>query len=849
MPISHITNPQLGLDPVLVSKKLIADGYNESPNQKARTIFKLILELVSEPMILLLVIGSLVYFLIGEAQDAFVLTLMIFVIIGITIVQERKSEKALEALKEISSPKSYVVRGGKQIQVPTREIVTGDIVILREGDRVPADGFIIESTNISIDESLLTGESVPVYKFGIDGQDDISGSDSNNQTKVFAGTLVVKGYGKAQISATGIRSEIGKIGNSLLTITEARTNLQNEIRRVVKLFAVLAFLICTIVVLSFGLMQSNWLDGILTGITLSMTLLPEEFPVVLTIFMTLGALRMSRKHVLTRNTKVIETLGAANVLCVDKTGTLTENRMRISQITTKDKDYILGNKVRDIPQNIQDILNIAKMASQQNGYDPMDKAIHVKTENYSMSKWQQLREYPFTPKLLATVFVWQQKGVKKALIAAKGAPEHIFKLCKLDKQETGFWLKKVTEMAASGQRVLAVANAVCEAKNISQSSLMYEYNLVGLIGFVDPIKPDIKESVSKCHKAGVRVIMITGDYPATAMYVASQIGIAGDGQYVTGSDISTMSRLDLLKKIAKANVFCRIIPEQKLRIVQLLKSDGNIVAMTGDGINDAPALKAADIGIAMGKRGTDVAKESSDLIILDDNFVSIVAAIRMGRRIYNNIKKALSYVVAMHMPIASLALLPVILGLPPVLLPIHVAFLELVIDPACTTIFESEKENDQVMKKPPRHLNDTLFNRRTIRYSLLQGFGLILAVYCTYFLSHYIYALSDPQVRAATFVTLVCGNLALISTNRSWSKTVFQLLSQPNKAYWLIVIPTFSVLLLSVFIQRISAFFHFDKIPTTLFAVSVFLGLTHIWWFELRKILLKVNRKYFNFIS
>jgi len=841
MLFSSFTNPVIGLSNQQVDKILKRDGFNESPNQKARTIFSLLKELVTEPMISLLLVGSLVYFIIGEPKDALVLSFMILVIVVITIIQERKTEKALEALKGISNPKAFVIRNGKQIQILTREIVAGDIIILREGDRVAADGFVIDSTNISVNESLLTGESVPVNKIAYSGEDVSIVPGGQNRTMVYGGTLIVAGHGKAQVTATGPRSEIGKIGKSLLTIIEENTNLQKEIKRLVKFFAIITFVICAIIVVGFGLFQNQWLNGILSGITISMTLLPEEFPVVLTIFMTLGALRMSAKQVLSRNTKVIETLGAASVLCVDKTGTLTENQMSLRQLTLENEAFTFSKDNKYISKKVKMALKIAKMASQQSGFDPIEKAILNRTKDEILDKWQVIKEYPFSAKLMAAIYVWKKDT--QYLVATKGAPEHILEICKMNKINRSFWLAKVTQMASQGQRVLALAQAVPTNKVLSANAKDYNYEFLGLLGFIDPVKPDVESAVNQCHLAGVRVVMITGDYPATACYVGRTIGIKSPDMYLTGEDLNHLTRRELLKKIAQTNIFCRIIPNQKLRIVQLLKSAGNIVAMTGDGINDAPALKAAHIGIAMGKRGTDVAKEASDLIILDDNFVTIVGAIRMGRRIYNNIKKALAYVVSMHIPISGLALLPVILGIPPILLPIHVAFLELIIDPACTTIFESEKENDQVMKNLPRPLHDVLFNKRTIIFSLLQGLGLLIAVLITFFISSNIYHLSGLESRTAVFVTLVLGNLSLITTNRSWHKTVPQLFKSPNKAYWLVIGITYIWLTLAVSQGEIREFFHFAKIPISLLIIAYILGIFSIFWFELRKI---VIRKYPN---
>ncbi len=847
MPFSHEQTSKVnGLSSKQAAIRLRSLGYNETPNQKARSLFTFLKEILSEPMIMLLVTGSFVYFLIGEAKDALVLSSMIVVIIAIDLVQERKAEKALEALKDISSPKTLVIRDGKPTLIPTREVVVGDVIVLKEGDRVAADAVVVEAVNIQVNESLLTGESVTVNKICYLGNELPKQPGGQNQAIVYAGTLIVRGKGLAQVIATGINSQMGKIGTSLLTIQEEKTPLQKEVKRMVKLFALFAFITCVIIVFGFGIGYGQWATGILSGITLSMTLLPEEFPVILTLFMTLGALRMSKKQVLTRNSKVIETLGAATILCVDKTGTLTENKMKLNTLVTAFETFDFNTNA--ISPIIKRLIKTAFLASSSDGYDPIEKAIIERNTSKNEQELELIEEIPFSIKTFSVSYVWKDTSNGTMFVATKGAPEYVLKLCNIKGDERKQWIEKLEKLAQSGHRVLAVAHAKVPKNTDYLDTGNISYEFLGLLGFVDPIKPYVSSAIKSCKRAGIRVAMITGDYPQTAMYVASQIGIENPEINITGQDLEKLSRSELLERVKNTNIYCRIIPTQKLRIIQLLKASGQVVAMTGDGINDAPALKAASIGVAMGKRGTDVARESSDLIILDDDFRTIVQGIRMGRRIYNNIKKAMAYVVAMHIPIAGLALLPVLFGLPVVLFPMHVAFLELIIDPACTTIFEGEKENDQVMNKPPRSPDESLFNRRTGIFSILQGLSLFIMVFTSYWLSLYVFKLDEASIRTATFLTLVVGNLALITTNRSWTKHIGELLFSKNIAYWIVISLAAAGLGVSIYIQEVRKFFHFGELTYDVIVISAMLGVFSIMFFELRKILIRTGISFFNAI-
>jgi Ca2+-transporting ATPase len=794
-------------------------------------------------MFLLLVASGLVYFLLGDISEGLMLMSFVVLVIGITVYQERKTERALEALRNLSSPRALVIRDGMQKRIAGREVVTGDVVILCEGDRVPADGILLIANNVSADESLLTGESVPVRKIawteGMPATAERPGGD--DQPTVYSGTLVVSGQGLMRVRATGALTEMGKIGSVLRTVERSETRLKREIDRIVRVIALIGLSLCAIIVIVYGLTRYNWIEGFLAGITLAMAILPEEFPVVLTIFLALGAWRISQRHVLTRQIPAIETLGSATVLCVDKTGTLTENRMSVAQFSANGElcDYDPLDH-RMLTESCHEVAEYAILACKKDPFDPMEKALislqdgeFGKTEHIHKD-WILVQEYPLSPELLAMSNVWRSPDGDRFVIAAKGAPEAIADLCHLDAAAQLNLAGRVDTMAASGLRVLGVARASFSLTGLPDKQHDFPFAFIGLIGFADPVRPQVAMAVKECSAAGIRVIMITGDYPQTALNIARQIGLGDGAGCITGPELDAMDDSTLQARIRSAGVFARVVPEQKLRIVNALKATGEVVAMTGDGVNDAPALKSADIGIAMGGRGTDVAREASSLVLLDDNFTSIVAAVRLGRRIFDNLKKAMAYVISVHAPIAGMSLIPVLFGMPLVLLPVHIVFLELIIDPTCSVVFESEKEERDVMTRPPRHRNEGLFTRRTLLLSLLQGF-VVLAVVLAIYAGALNRGLGEPEVRALTFTTIVVANLCLILTNRSWSDTILASLRSPNRALSVVVALTVICLLLVLYIPALQELFRFSPLSLSDVGICVAGGVLSVLWFELLK--------------
>jgi Ca2+-transporting ATPase len=608
---------------------------------------------------------------------------------------------------------------------------------------------------------------------------------------VFSGTLVVQGQGVAEVLATGSRTELGKIGKALQALEVQDSPLKRETGRLVRNLAMIGAALCVVVIAVYGATHGDWTEGLLAGITLAMAMLPEEFPVVLTIFMALGAWRIAQKQVLTRRVPAIETLGSATVLCSDKTGTLTQNRMTVVRLAAGGEVLDLSStKNAALPEGFHKLLEYSILASQSDPFDPMEKALrslggeHLKRTEHLHDNWTLLREYPLSPQLLALSHVWRSPDGENLVIASKGAPEAIADLCHFDETARAALSQQVLAMADDGLRVLGVARATFQRQDLPSEQHDFEFEFVGLVAFADPIRATVPAAIAECRAAGIRVIMITGDYPGTARKIAKEIGFAAADDVITGPELDAMSEAELQQRIRSVNVFARVVPEQKLRLVQALKANGEIVAMTGDGVNDAPALKAAHIGIAMGARGTDVAREASALVLLDDDFASIVSAVRVGRRIYDNLQKAMAYIFAIHVPIAGLSLIPVILRWPLVLLPVHIVFLELLIDPACSVVFEAEKEEADVMSRPPRPTNQPLFGRRNILLSLIQGLSVLVITLAVFAVAFKALGLSEGEARGLTFATLIVANLGLIVTNRSWTRSALSSLRTPNAPQW-----------------------------------------------------------------
>jgi Ca2+-transporting ATPase len=834
------TNNYQGLNEKQAKEKLLSEGYNELPSSKPKSIFHIAFGVVKEPMFLLLVACGTLYLILGDIQEGLMLLGFVFVVMGIEFYQEKKTEKALDALKNLASPRALVIRDGETIRIPGREVVLGDIIILQEGDRVPADAFVLRSVSLLADESLLTGESVPVRKREWQDNDKSFTPGGDDIPCIYSGSMIVQGNGIAQVIATGMKTEIGKIGTALESVKEEPTHLKREMGTLVKRLAIIGISLCVMVIVIYSLTRGDILKGFLAGITLAMAMLPEEFPVVLTIFLALGAWRISKKYVLTRKPAAIETLGSATVLCTDKTGTLTQNKMTVTKVFNTEEFYSIIPD-NPFPEPFHAIIEFGILASQSNPFDPMERAIikigeqFLENTEHNHTDWIMEKEYPLSKEMLAMSRVFSSIGNTEKVIAAKGAPEAIFDLCHLDSIVQKKYESAVTDMATSGLRVLGVAKAKIVPGTLPLNQHYFDFEFIGLLGLSDPIRENVPDAVKECYQAGIRVIMITGDYPVTAINIGKDIGLKNPELCISGPELEKLTEEELSERIKDVNIFARVVPEQKLKIINALKRNREIVAMTGDGVNDAPALKSANIGIAMGEKGTDVAREASSLVLMDDNFASIVGAVKMGRRIFDNLQKALGYIFAIHVPIAGLSLIPVLFAdLPLILWPVHIVFLELIIDPACSIIFESEREEKNVMSRPPKNIDEPFFRAKKILLSCTQGLSILLVTILIYFIGLKL-GYAEKAVRALTFVALIASNIAVILSNRSWSSNIFKIIITPNKAVKWVVGGAILFLILILNIPFLLNLFQFDKISLIEVVICSLLGFSSIIWFEIYK--------------
>ncbi len=811
--------------------RLRADGANELPQSKPRSLMRLLREVVCEPMFLLLVACGAIYMLLGDMQEALMLLGFVFVVIAITFVQQRRTERSLQALREMFSPQALVRREGHVHKMDARELVVGDTVLLAEGDRVPADLRLVEASNLWADESMLTGESVPVGK-------QAAGAESST---VFSGTLITQGKALGIVIATGVRSALGRIGQSLSGMEEQRSAIQQETRRVVKWVALLGLALAALLALAWWLLLGDWLHGVLSGLTLAMAVLPEELPLVLTLFMGLGAWRLAREKVLVRNIAAVEVLGATTVLCVDKTGTLTQNRMVVQAIWGTSRQYdAVANTRSELHEDLHGVLEYAVLACHRQTFDPMEAAIVdagqtlLANTEHLHANWTLVDDYALSPEMLAMSRVWQSPDLRQRMIAAKGAPEAIVDLCHLDADRSARIADQVLLLAAAGLRVLGVANASFSASALPSNQHDFDFEFLGLIALQDPMRPTVPAAIAQCKAAGIRVVMMTGDHPATALAIARQAGLDDSSRATTGAELATLSDTELATRLASTQVYCRVQPEQKLRLVQAYQASGAVVAMTGDGVNDAPALKVANVGVAMGARGTAVARQAADIVLLDDDFSSIVTAMRYGRRVFANLRKAIVFVVAVHVPIVGLSLLPVLLGWPMVLMPVHILFLQLIIDPACSMVFEAQALEHSAMQRPPRRVDAHLFDKAVLLRGLLQGAGLLVLLLASYG-GAVAWTGSHALARGLTFMVLLLSALALILVNSSWDKTNWSLAAPENRYFVWLAGAAMLLLGLVLGVPAINQLFAFAVPPPPLLLAGAAVSVAASLWFDLTK--------------
>ena len=811
-----------GLNSAEVEQSRREHGENVIPSEKKLSLVRQIITVASEPMLILLIAAGAINFFLAEFLDASMLMVTVFIVLGISIIQSRRTENALFALQQLSTPFAKVVRDGTEMRIPSNQVVVGDLLLLHEGDRICADAIVEHGAAISADESTLTGESVPVSKEVGD--------------TAFSGTLITRGHGRAIVSAVGLSSALGKIGKSLQEIPFERSRLQRDVDQIVRVIGILGIITVFAVVIIYGSTRDNWLEGALAGIAAAMALIPEEFPVILTLFLAIGAWRMSQVRVIARKPSAIEALGSISALCVDKTGTLTMNKMEVAEIQLDDiKFRVESDSIND---SIAHVIEVGAMACPNSIFDPMDQAFRDLAARFKINhSYLSVREFPLHAGRLAYLHAWKIND--DLFVAAKGAPETIARLCGLNENEIVELAERVHDAADQGFRVLAIA----ETRLPSQTKLPHEIDelrlsFLGLALLQDPVREGVKQSIADCAMAGIRTIMITGDHPSTAQSIAREIELPNPQSFISGSMLDVMNDVELQTRIRDVSVFARVTPEHKLRIIRALQSNGEIVAMTGDGVNDAPALRAANIGLAMGGRGTDVAREAAALIITDDDYTSIAQGIHRGRTTYANLQKAMSYVIAIHIPIFGLALLPIFsTSWPLILLPGLVAFHEVIIDPACSIVFEEEGADPEIMRRGPRSINRRIFTKSELIVSISQGLTVFLAL-MSLFLYSFTMGRSDGEIRSMIFGSLMLSNVGLILTNRSRNLTAFEALRmRKNRAVNWVVVGAIAIVLSLLLILPLRMIFDLAAVTFRDWIVMIVIAILGVGWYDVLKLL------------
>ncbi|MGV3615115.1 MAG: cation-translocating P-type ATPase [Fimbriimonas sp.] len=822
--------------------RLLANGPDGLPSQRPNGWLKTLLSVLREPMLLLLVSIATLYIVVGERSEAVTIAVAVLGIVGVTVLQESRAERALTALRDLSAPRAHVIRNGMPTVIDRASLVEGDLILFREGDRIPADAVVVAGNDLTVDESALTGESAPVTKFPGRPDSTMLPPGGDGTAFVYSGTLVVRGHGRALIRRTGSRSEIGKIGASLQNVPTRKSPIRLETARLVRTMAALGGVLCLAAVGIYAV-RGRFEEGLLIGLTMAISIVPEEIPVVITILTALGAWRIAKSNVLTRRIPAIETLGVASTLCVDKTGTITQNSMVVAKVVVDDVIYDVSEDLALAPDSVRDLAKVAILASEATPTDPMEKALWRLSTSLGGSHRTfgvPIAEYGISPQLLAVSYLWCQPASLRPMIATKGAPEAVAALCDMTPLAVAAMRRSVEALTDDGYRVLAVASGEWPDGDLPKHHHQLAPRFLGLVALMDPIRPAVPQAVRECHKAGLHVAMLTGDHPGTARSIARQVGIRGD-EVLTGAELSALTDDALRERVRTCRVFARIVPEQKLRLVRAFQANGEVVAMTGDGVNDAPALRAADIGIAMGARGTDVARESADLVLVDDDFTSIVSSIRLGRRIYDNLCHAVGYIVAVHLPVAGLTIVPVLLGWPLVLLPIHIVLLELTVDPACATVFEAQSEAKDIMDRPPRPRDARLISSTSLGKSLIQGAVAFAGTFAVFFVAMRISG--DPDwARTLAFGTLIVTNLSMIVQNTSGSEPIWRTLRSPSAALVAVTLGVVTGMLLLILVPVIRERAHFSAISLGQAVVACAVGFASVFWIEAVKFLKAYRR-------
>lgn len=801
-------------------------GSNTIIQQKKNVFLNSVLEMIKEPMFLLLLTATSIYFITGDYGNGIFMGMAIVLVSAISLYQESKSRSAINDLKKLSQPKSKVIRNGITSEIPSEEIVIGDLIQTEEGTFIPADATIIQSNDFAVNESILTGESMAVFK-----------NENTNNDSVFLGTIVTSGLAICKVIAIGNQTQLGKIGQSLEAIVEEKTPLQVQIGSFVKKMSLVGLGIFILVWIINYYNSKMLLDSLLKALTLAMSIIPEEIPVAFTTFMALGSWRLMKIGVIVKQTKTVETLGSADVICTDKTGTITENRMTLAQCYTLSDNLIKENYTD--PNSIE-LLTIAMWASEPIPYDAMEIALHDAYSKLEVTderpNFKLVHEYPLDGKPPMMTHVFEDfKGTR--IIAAKGATEALIATSNLSEKETKDILAAMKKMALEGYRVLGVGIASFIGTDYPKKQQEFTFDFKGLVAFYDPPKANIKATFETLYKAGIQIKIVTGDNAETTATIAKQIGFRNADQTLNGDELMAMDETTLRKRVMETSIFTRMFPEAKLKIIKALKDNNQIVAMTGDGVNDGPALKSAHIGIAMGKKGTEIAKQAANLILIDDDFSKMIEAIAMGRKIYSNLKKAIQYIISIHIPIILIVFIPLALGwiYPNIFSPVHVIFLEIIMGPTCSIIYENEPMESNLMQLKPRPITNTFFKLKEITISIIQGIVITIGLLFVY---QYCVTnmFSEGGTRTVVFITLISANIFLTLTNRSFYYSIFTTLRYKNNLVLLIISTTIVTTACLLFIPLFANFFEFESLSGLQIGLSILVGSISVLWIEIYKV-------------
>jgi P-type Ca2+ transporter type 2C len=830
MPANNFNINGLTDEQVIIAREKY--GHNTLQYKKENGFLDALKSLVKEPMLILLLVASSIYFISGDSGDGIFMLSAIILVSAISLYQDSRSRNALEKLKNFTQPHCKVIRNGAVVEIKSEELVVGDSLMVEEGTSIAADGQIVHSNDFSVNESILTGESFAVSK-------DKNATDNF----IFLGTSVAGGLAIATITTIGNETRLGKIGKSLEAIQEEKTPLELQINNFVKKM-VIAGAIIFLIVWAVNYFQSyQLLDSLLKALTLAMSILPEEIPVAFTTFMALGAWRLMKLGIVVKQMKTVETLGSATVICTDKTGTITENKMSLAKI------FILASNKISTTENLitdeeKEIITLAMWASEPIAFDPMELALHSAYQGIikidERPEYKMIHEYPLSGKPPMMTHVFENNNGKR-IIAAKGAPEALMSISNVDDKQKQQIEEAIKIITTDGYRVLAVGEAIFEGNDFLPTQQEYKFNFKGIVGFYDPPKKNINKVMEDFYTAGIAVKIITGDNAATTSAIAKQIAFKGYEKSISGDELMKLNEADLKVVVANTNIFTRMFPDAKLKIINALKANNEIVAMTGDGVNDGPALKAAHIGIAMGKKGTEIAKQAASLILADDDLSKMVDAVAMGRKIYANLKKAIQYIISIHIPIVLTVFIPLALGwlYPNIFSPVHIIFLELIMGPTCSIIYENEPMEKNTMQQNPRPFTNTFFNWRELSTSIIQGLMIAAGT-----LIAYQYAVqqgySEALTRTMVFTVLIAANIILTLVNRSFYYSIFTTMKYKNNLVLLIIGITIGITALLLYIKPFALFFGFVQLNVEQIGISAAIGFSSVIWYELVKL---VKRK------